>query len=402
VLALSSLSFDLSVYDIFGALAAGATVVIPEPMATRDPASLSKIINDERVTLWNSVPALMEMVVDYEELREGGLPESLRLIMLSGDWIPVNLPARIQRLSANAQVVSLGGATEASIWSIIHPVKTVANNARSIPYGKPLANQSFHVLDESLNPCPVWVPGQLYIGGMGLARGYWRDEEKTRASFFVHPQTGDRLYKTGDLGRYLPDGEIEFLGRDDTQVKIRGYRIELGEIEGTLAQHPEVYAATLVAVGPTGGDRRLVAYVVSKTDPAPLPSELRDFLRQRLPDYMLPVGFVFVSSLPLTSNGKVDRRRLAEMSDVNRGAAQAETVSGDAAEMRIERIVATVLKLDHVEPDQNLFDLGADSLDLITIASLMERDVGFRPKVTDLYHQPTVAELIRSHRRRLM
>ena len=400
VLALSSLSFDLSVYDIFGALAAGATVVIPEPMAIRDPALLSKVTNDERVTIWNSVPALMEMVIDYEELREGRLPESLRLVMLSGDWVPVNLPGRIRSLSGNAQVVSLGGATEASIWSIIHPVKMVADDATSIPYGKPLTNQSVHVLDEALNPCPVWVPGQLYIGGTGLAQGYWRDEEKTRASFFVHPGTGDRLYKTGDLGRYLPDGEIEFLGREDTQVKIRGYRIELGEIEGALCQHPEVRAATLVAVGATGRDRRLVAYIISKTDPAPLPSELRDFLKQRLPNYMLPAAFVFVPSLPLTSNGKVDRRSLDELSGVNCPVPQVRTASGDAAEIRIEQIVAGVLKRDHIEPGQNLTDLGADSLDMVTIASLMERDIGYRPMVTDMYYQPTIAQLISGYHSR--
>jgi amino acid adenylation domain-containing protein len=397
VLALSSLSFDLSVYDVFGALAAGATIVIPESIAIRDPAWLSKIIKDERITLWNSVPSLMEMVVDYEELREGSLPGSLRLVMLSGDWIPVNLPARIKRLSLNAQVVSLGGATEASIWSIVHPVKTVADNARSIPYGKPLANQSFHVLDEFLDPCPIWVPGQLYIGGIGLALGYWRDEEKTRASFIIHPRTGDRLYKTGDFGRYLPDGEIEFLGREDAQVKIRGYRIELGEIEAALARHPDLRATALIPAGATNSDRRLVAYIVSETNPAPSPNELRDFLRLRLPEYMLPADFVSVSSLPMTSNGKLDRRRLAETHHLNRADAQPKAASSGAAEIRIEQIVAGVLKRDHVGPDQNLFDLGADSLDLVTIAGLIERDMGFRPQIADMYYLPTVGGLISSY-----
>ena len=231
-----------------------------------------------------------------------------------------------------------------------------------------LTNQSVHVLDESLNPCPIWVPGQLYIGGMGLARGYWRDEEKTRASFIVHPRTGDRLYKTGDLGRYLPDGEIEFLGREDTQVKIRGYRIEFGEIEGGARQHPEVEPRrlSLSARQAVIGDSSPTSF--QKTNPAPSPSELRGFLKQRLPEHMLPADFVFVSSLPLTSNGKVDRRSLAEMSGVNRAAAQPRTASGDAAEIRIEQIVAGVLKRDHIEPDQNLSDLGADSLDIVTIA----------------------------------
>jgi amino acid adenylation domain-containing protein len=396
-LALSSLSFDLSIYDIFGALAAGATVVIPGPMATRDPALLSNIIRDERVTIWNSVPALMEMVVGYEEARCGNLPESLRLVMLSGDGIPVNLPGRVESLSKKAKVVSLGGATEASIWSIVHPVETIDPDAMNIPYGRPLTNQSFHVLDESLIPRPVWAPGQLYIGGMGLAQGYWRDDEKTRASFIIHPQTGDRLYKTGDWGRYLPDGAIEFLGREDAQVKIRGHRVELGEIEAALARHPKVSAVALVAVDAARGDKRLVAYIVSNAEPAPSPNELLGFLKERLPDYMLPRAFVFVDSLPLTSNGKVDRKSLAGSSRINHAAPPIKRASGGEAEKHIEQIVASALELEHIKPDQSLLDLGADSLDLVTIVSHLERELGFRPKMEDLYRRPTIAGLIKHY-----
>ena len=372
--------------------------MIPEPTATRDPALLSKIIRDERVTIWNSVPSLMEMVVSYEEARGGNLPESLRLVMLSGDWIPATLPGRIEGLSKKAKVVSLGGATEASIWSIVHPVESVDPDARSIPYGRPLTNQSVHVLDEYLNPRPIWAPGQLYIGGVGLALGYWRDEEKTRANFIVHPQTGDRLYKTGDWGRYLPDGAIEFLGREDTQVKIRGYRIELGEIEAALTQHPKVFAATLVAIDAARGSRRLVAYIVPKAQPAPSPSELRDFLKERLPDYMLPAVFAPVESLPLTSNGKVDRKSLAESSCIHNVDQHIKRASDTEAEARIEQIVASALKLERIEPDQNLFELGADSLDFVTIVNHLEREMGVRPKIADLYYRPTIAGLIKHYR----
>src|SRR6185295_16172997 len=185
-----------------------------------------------------------------------------RLVLLSGDWIPVTLPDRIRRLAPGAQVISLGGATEASIWSICHPIGPVDPAWRSVPYGRPLANQSFAVWNGHLEPCPVWVPGQLYIGGVGVAKGYWRDEERTGASFIVHPASGERLYKTGDLGRYLPDGAIEFLGREDFQVKIHGYRIELGEIEATLRRHPAVHEAVVTARKDGPGDRRLVAYLV--------------------------------------------------------------------------------------------------------------------------------------------
>jgi|GEM_PF-597043 len=264
VLALSSLSFDLSVYDIFGILGAGGTIVIPEAGATRDPEHWLELVRREGVTIWNSVPALMEMMEQYVSGQGAGELESLRVVMLSGDWIPLSLPERVKRLSPGAQVISMGGATEASIWSIIHEIKEVGADWASIPYGKPMVNQRFHVLNEMLEECPEWVAGQLYIGGVGLAQGYWRDEEKTRGSFIVHPGSGERLYRTGDMGRYQPDGEIEFLGREDLQVKIQGHRIELGEIEAALEQHAEVQTAVAVAVGKDRTNRRLVAYVVTK------------------------------------------------------------------------------------------------------------------------------------------
>ena len=271
VLALSSLSFDLSVYDIFGLLSVGGTLVLAEPAAGRDPARWAELIASERVTVWNTVPALLEMLVEYA----GGRPEvalgSLRTVLLSGDWIGLSLPARLRALAAEAQVTSLGGATEAAIWSNYFAVGEVDGEWASIPYGLPLSNQWFHVLDEVLQPRPDWVAGELYIGGAGLARGYWRDEERTRAQFLTHPESGERLYRTGDLGRYRGDGVLEFLGREDFQVKIQGHRIELGEIESALSQHPAVRAAVVAAVGQSRSDRRLVAYVVpeeSVTEPA--------------------------------------------------------------------------------------------------------------------------------------
>ncbi len=262
ILGLSSLGFDLSVWDVFGVLAAGGTLVLPEPDASRDPQRWAALVEEHGVTLWNTVPALLQMLVEYA----AGSPSapslaSLRLALLSGDWIPLSLPDRFRRLAPSARVVSLGGATEASIWSILHPVGEVDPEWPSVPYGKPMVNQRFHVLDERLEPCPTWVPGHLYIAGVGLARGYWRDEERTRASFFEHPRTGERLYRTGDLGRYLPSGDIEFLGREDQQVKIRGHRIELGEIEAAVDQHPAVEGCVVSAPGERE-NRRLVAYVV--------------------------------------------------------------------------------------------------------------------------------------------
>ena len=261
IFALSSLSFDLSVYDIFGTLAAGGTIVIPNADATKDPAHWAQLMVQHQVTIWNSVPALMQMLVEYAVDRSELLPQSLRLVMLSGDWLPLSLPDRIRTLFKNARVISLGGATEASIWSILYPIEQIDPTWKSIPYGRPMRNQRFYVLNEALEPCPIWVTGQLYIGGIGLAKGYWQNPEKTNASFIIHPRSQERLYKTGDFGRYLPDGNIEFIGRSDFQVKVNGHRIELGEIEAAVLQHPRVKEAIVTAVGELR-HKQLVAYIV--------------------------------------------------------------------------------------------------------------------------------------------
>ncbi|WP_217510267.1 non-ribosomal peptide synthetase [Streptomyces vilmorinianum] len=267
VFGLADLGFDLSVYDLFGTLAAGATLVLPDADMRSEPAHWAEVMGRHGVTVWNSVPAQMQMLVEHLEAGAAEIPETLRLVMLSGDWIPVDLPERIRALWPDVRIISMGGATEASIWSIQHPVGEVEPGARSIPYGTPMRNQSFHVLDPAFEPCPVWTAGELYIGGVGLARGYWADEERTAAAFVTHPRTGERLYRTGDFGRYLPDGTIEFLGRRDGQVKINGHRVELGEIESTLTRHPAVDASVVVKSGEDrGGAARLLGYVVPKRE----------------------------------------------------------------------------------------------------------------------------------------
>ncbi|HEX8191018.1 MAG TPA: non-ribosomal peptide synthase/polyketide synthase [Pyrinomonadaceae bacterium] len=387
VLALSSLSFDLSVYDIFGTLAAGGAVVIPEPEAARDPARWARLVNDERVTVWNSVPALMELFVDYVAGRPEARPRGLRLVMLSGDWVATSLPERIRAAAPGARLFSLGGATEASIWSIIHPVEEVDPGLPSIPYGKPMVNQRFHVLNEALEPCPTWVPGDLYIGGVGLALGYWRDEALTDGSFVENPWTGERLYRTGDVGRYLPDGNIQFLGREDSQVKIQGYRVELGEVEAALAAHPEVRAAAVTAVGQAPGPRRLVGHVAG---PADLSGEaLREFLRRKLPPYMVPSSLTVLDELPLTPNGKVDRKALSLAAPEAAPAPAGALRASEGVRARFAALVASVMKLDGVEPGANLLELGASSIDIVRIVNLSERELGFRPRVDEFYMSPS-------------
>ncbi|MFJ6721770.1 amino acid adenylation domain-containing protein [Streptomyces sp. NPDC091259] len=357
-LALSSLSFDLSVYDIFGPLSVGGAVVVPDPGSHRDPAVWLELAERAGVTLWNSVPALMELLVEHMAVSEV-TSDALRLVMLSGDWFPVTLPERIRRVLGTPEIVSLGGATEASIWSILHPVGEVPAHWPSIPYGRPMRNQTFHVFDESFRPRPTGVPGQLCIGGVGLAEGYLRDGAKTAASFVRHPVTGERLYRTGDLGRFLPGGEIEFLGREDFQVKIQGYRIELGEIEMALLQHPDVRGAAAVVHGRPQGAKRLVAFVVPE-EGCRVPADLREFLGAKLPAYMVPETVVAIPELPLTANGKVDRKALVVPEE------PAGPTAFEEAATEVEKIVAAVwaqmLQVERVGRQDHFFELGGDSL----------------------------------------
>ncbi|NVZ50343.1 amino acid adenylation domain-containing protein [Pseudomonas sp. B6002] len=264
VLGLANLGFDLSVYDLFGSFLAGATLVLPDPAQRSDPAHWAGLINLHQVSLWNSVPAQMQMLCSYLEAEPYAAPKCLRVALLSGDWIAVSLPGAIKAHCPGLRLISLGGATEAAIWSIGHEIDSVPANARSIPYGTPLANQQFHVLDEQFQDRPDGVAGELYIGGVGLADGYLNDPERSDQRFVRHPHSGARLYRTGDFGRYRADGQIEFLGREDTQVKLRGHRIELSEIESLLNEHPDVAHGVVLLSGDNPMERRLAAFVEAR------------------------------------------------------------------------------------------------------------------------------------------
>lgn len=233
LLGISKLNFDLSVYDIFGMLSVGGMIIYPDESEYLNPAHWDELVDGNSVTIWNTVPALMELYLSYLE-NVSKKQSSIELILLSGDWVPLNMPNALQKTFVKSKIVALGGATEASIWSNYHEYKGLKDGWISIPYGKPLANQQFFVLDKNLEDCPVYCEGSLYIAGKGLADRYLGDEKLTEEKFFVHPKKQVRLYYTGDLGRYLSNGEIEFLGRKDNQVKIRGHRIELGEIKNAL------------------------------------------------------------------------------------------------------------------------------------------------------------------------
>ncbi len=247
ILSVSALEFDLSVYDIFGILSEGGTVVVTSENARRDAAVWANAIMDYNITVWNSVPYLLNMLLTVAET-EGKVFPSLKKVILSGDWIGLDLPERLKRIAPNAEMLAMGGATEAAIWSNFIQVQLpLPSKWVSIPYGKPLAGQLYRVVDQAGKDCPNWVSGELWIGGDGVAKGYISDDLLTEEKFVY--ENGIRWYKTGDMGRFWPDGTIEFLGRKDTQVKIRGHRIEMGEIESILNQYPGIISSVVDVVG---------------------------------------------------------------------------------------------------------------------------------------------------------
>ncbi len=388
---LSSLWFDLSVYDIFGALEAGASLVLAEA-GRPDPAAWTRTVLEQGITVWNSVPALMQLFV--EEAEGGGLefPE-LRTVLLSGDWIPVALPDRIRAVAPNARVISLGGATEASIWSICYPVDRTDPDWTSIPYGKPLANQSWHILDSVGREVPDWVTGQLFIGGAGVALGYLGDAEKTASAFVAHPDTGERLYRTGDLGRRLPGGDIEFLGRMDFQVKIQGFRVEPGEIEHALADLPYIGQAAVVARGTDSG-KQLAAFVTAKDGfPAPDPAAVRTALAERLVGYMVPSHVAVLDSLPLTSNGKLDRKALEALSPADPLGDRLPAEPRTATERALLEIWQSVLGREPIGVHDDFFDLGGQSFTALRVIGQIARRLGRRVPLGTLLERSSVAGL---------
>lgn len=392
VFAISSLQFDLSVYDIFGTLAAGAAIVYPEAELEREPEHWLTCAENFGVTLWNSVPAFVEMLLTTAGKGAAQRLNTLKMIWMSGDWIGLELVARLKKFLPDVKIISLGGATEAAVWSIFYPVGALREDWTSIPYGKPLGNQQWYVLDEHQRQCPDWVTGDLYIGGIGLARNYWNDAEKTDAAFITHRKTGARLYRTGDTGRFQPDGFIEFQGRRDFQVKVQGHRIELGEIEAALLKHAAVREAVVCALGPPRGAKTLVAYLVAASV---APASLADWLQEWLPDYMIPKNFVFLQRFPLTANGKVDRKQLPAPEKVGEPNTHQVHIPPDA-DLILDQVVhiwETTLGLGSLDPHENLFSLGGDSLAAVRIVAQVNDCLNAKLTLRDLFAHPTAVGL---------
>jgi amino acid adenylation domain-containing protein len=396
VLSLSSLSFDLSVYDLFGVLGAGGAVILVAPGEVRDPGRWVQLVEQHGVTLWNSVPALMQMLVDHQQGRDRAALRSLRLAFLSGDWVPVGLADALKAHVDGVRVVSMGGATEASIWSIDYPIDEVETTWASIPYGRPMKNQRWYVLGEEMQPRPLWVPGELYIGGVGLARGYWLDPKRTDERFVNHPETGERLYRTGDWGRYRGDGTIEFLGREDGQVKIRGFRVELGEIEAAISGLPEVREALCTAYADASGQKSLAAYVVPREGAKIDHATIKVRLAAKLPEYMVPSQVLLLGAMPLSANGKVDRKALPSPTAGGKG--PAFVAPRTEQERRMAAIWQSLLQKESVGITDNFFALGGHSLIALMVVSRAKRELGLEFPLAKILEHPTIETLLASLR----
>jgi amino acid adenylation domain-containing protein len=394
VLGLSSLSFDLSVYDIFGLLAVGGAVVLPAAADLRNPERWLELATRYQVSVWNSVPAFMNMFVDYLSSVLRPRATGLRLVMLSGDWIPVSLPGQIREYLAPADLVSLGGATEASIWSILYPIREVNPQWRSIPYGYSMEHQTVRVLNERLELAAESQIGEIYIGGVGLAREYLNRPDLTDERFVRHSRTGERLYRTGDLGRLSPSGTIEFLGRQDNQVKIQGHRVELGEIEAALRKISGIAAAVVAAVDGAGGGRSLAAWVISDSPDRLDPAQVNAMLRSQLPSYLIPRVINQIDSLPLTTNGKVDRQALVRSRPDPVPAQDAGAdLPDDGVAGELSRILAKILELPDVGPDDDFFQQGGDSVAAIRVMSQVRKNFAVDLPIVSLFEAPTVRQL---------
>jgi acyl-coenzyme A synthetase/AMP-(fatty) acid ligase len=314
-------------------------------------------------------------------------------VLLSGDFIPLDTLQRLRRHGCSAELVSLGGATEASIWSVFHRVQQVNPAWRSIPYGRPLPNQTMQVLDAALRPTPDHVRGRIYIGGAGLAQGYLREPVLTAERFFHHPATGQRLYDTGDLGLYAADGSIVILGRDDRQVKIRGHRVELGEVEAVLARHPDVAQAVVTApAAPGGGPRRLVAHLQPRPGCVLQEAALRQHAATHLPEHMVPLHIVVLERLPLSANGKLDLRALPDPAEGITDTPPRQPARNDT-ERTLLAIWQRAMPGIEIGVTDSFFELGGDSVLAAHLLRELNAELPVKLQMHELFEHMSIEAL---------
>jgi amino acid adenylation domain-containing protein len=380
-------SFDVSVWEFFWPLMYGARLVVSRPGGHQDSQYLVQLITEQQITTLHFVPSMLEVF-----LKEKGVESctSIRRVICSGEALPYETQQRFfARLSA--ELHNLYGPTEAAVDVTYWACK--ATERPVVPIGRPIANIQIHLLDPLLQPVPIGIAGELHIGGIGLARGYLNRVELTAEKFITSPAHG-RLYKTGDLARYFPDGNIEYLGRIDHQVKIRGFRIELGEIEAVVAQHPEIREVLVMAREDRPGDKRLVAYVVPRKERAPSTADLKAFLKDKLPEHMVPSVFVSLAEMPLSPNGKADRKALPAPDASHFGSEREWVAPRNQAEEVLADLWSRVLQVERVGVHDNFFERGGHSLLAMQLVSRVREAFQVELPLRSLFEKPTISELV--------
>jgi len=400
VLQLASFSFDASVRDMIAPLTVGARVVLVNQQGAKDPTVLISKIKQERITcLLSTVPPMLNELAETMLAEVSPRHDSLRLILVGGEALRGSLCRKVHEVfGENTLLVNQYGPTECTMTSSYHPISLVDHQHPTAPIGRPIPHTQLYVLDDDFNPTPVGIEGELYIGGEGLTLGYLNRPDLTAEGFIPHPYSnkpGERLYRTGDVVRYRSDGIFDFVGRRDGQVKIRSIRIELGEIESVLGQHPKVREAVVLAPEDSTGEKQLVAYVVAQQEAAPTDSKLRDFLKQRLPEHMVPAFFVFRPALPRSPNGKVDRKALPAPDFKRRETNATFAAPRSVFEIKLVKLAAEILKIDKVGIHDNLFDLGLHSLSATQLVSRVRTKLGRKLPLRHIFEAPTIAGLAR-------
>ena len=394
-----SYAFDFSVWEIWGALLHGGRLVIVPYEVSRSPKVFYELLYTEKVTVLNQTPSAFRQLIQVEQSLSGPPELSLRLVIFGGEALDFRslIPWFDRHGDRSPRLVNMYGITETTVHVTYRPIteEDLSGTAGSL-VGVPIPDLELYVLGKNQNPVPIGVPGELYVGGGGVGRGYLNRPELTAERFIPNPfryGTAANLYRSGDLARFLPNGDIEYLGRIDTQVKIGGYRIEPGEIEFVLSQHPAVRETVVVAREDVPGDKRLVAYIIALAEQRPTVDDLNDFLRTKLPNYMVPSIFVFLDSLPLTPNGKVDRRALPVPDQTRPELVEIYVAPRTQVEEMVAAIWAQVLGLEKVGIRDNFFDLGGQSLLATQVISRVREAFQFDVALSSLFKKPTVAGL---------
>lgn len=385
VLCVNPLNFDLSVFDIFGFLSFGGTIHLLNEEDRKNPFSIIDILKFENITFWNSAPAYMNLLLPIFRTNRDVI-NSLRLIFLSGDWIPLSMPNETKKYFPKSQFVSLGGATEATVWSNYYEVENIDPEWKSIPYGKPIQNCMYYILDENLNPCKIGEQGDLYISGECLSMGYYNNNKLTNEFFISNPfsEKYKIMYKTGDLAKYFEDGNIEFLGRSDTQIKLRGYRIELGEIESALKQCMNCNCIAWV------DNERIIACLESQSLSGEDKHDILEKLKNRLSSYMIPSEIVTMEKFPITENGKWNRKKIIAVMQEDKE----EIIStlDNVEKSELEKIILEVLDCKKL-PSIYLSDLSLNSLQLTLLSAKINEKYQVKINPTLFYKFTTILDI---------